>query len=107
MEIHALRKGLAKEALIHYGGGSGDIPGGGGGSSDSQFGAIENPGAGCTLDGVWIPCSLASRLLEQGAARRCPNDDCLPRRVDIDVRFNGGTPVHYQGLVDAFLFPEG
>lgn len=90
-----------------HGGAPGDIPGGGSGPSDSRFGAIENPGAGCTLDGVWIPCSWADRLLNQGAARACPGGDCSPRRVDIDIRFNGGTTLHYAGLVDAFLFPEG
>jgi len=39
----------------------GDIPSGGGGSLDSRYSALGNPGAGCTLDGVYMPCYMAMR----------------------------------------------
>lgn len=40
---------------------------GGGGPADSRFAAIENPGAGCTLDGIPTSCDLVNRLMGQGA----------------------------------------
>jgi YD repeat-containing protein len=61
-----------------HAGDTGDIPGAGG-SMGSRSGAIENPGAGCALDGVWVPCSMAFRLLRQGAAKDCPENDCGPQ----------------------------
>ena len=40
----------------------GDIPeGGGGGSIGGRSSAIENPAAGCMLDGIFMPCSIALR----------------------------------------------
>jgi YD repeat-containing protein len=39
----------------------GNIPMGGLGSLDTRYGALENPGAGCMLDGVYMPCYMAMR----------------------------------------------
>jgi YD repeat-containing protein len=50
-----------------------------GGPMGSRSGAIDNPGAGCTLDGVWVPCSMAFRLLGEGSAVQCPDNDCGPQ----------------------------
>jgi hypothetical protein len=58
---------LNNHTSLGHGGNPGDIPDGGGGASDYRFSALENPGAGCTLDGVWVPCSMAYRSLEQGS----------------------------------------
>jgi len=58
---------LNNHSSFGHGGAAGDLPGGGG-ASDSRFGALENPGAGCTLDGVWVPCGMAYRSLGSGAA---------------------------------------
>jgi hypothetical protein len=33
---------------------------------------MSNPGAGCTLDGVWVPCDMAYRALGSGAAVIAP-----------------------------------
>lgn len=77
----------------------GDLPDGGGGPSDSRFASIAAPAAGCVLDGIWVPCSMAYRVLESGAARVCPDNDCSPRRVDIDIRYRGGGSQRISGLV--------
>jgi YD repeat-containing protein len=61
-----------------HGGGAGDLSGGGG-PMGSRSGAIENPAAGCALDYAWVPCSFAYRLLKQGAAEQCPENDCGPQ----------------------------
>jgi hypothetical protein len=50
-----------------HGGSPGEIPAGGG-ALDGRFGDMSDPGAGCTLDGVWVPCSMAYRALGSGAA---------------------------------------
>jgi len=98
---------LNNHTSLGHSGAAGDISGGGG-ASDSRFGALENPGAGCVLDGVYVPCSMAYRVLGAGAARECPNNDCSPRRVDIDIKTKGGDPQHFQGfLTDPFLLPDG
>ena len=44
-----------------HSGGSGDIPTGGSGSLDGRFSSMANPLSGCSLDGVFMPCSLARR----------------------------------------------
>jgi YD repeat-containing protein len=98
---------LNNHTSLGHSGAAGDISGGGGGSG-SRFGALENPGAGCVLDGVFVPCSMAYRVLGAGAARECPNNDCSPRRVDIDIKTRGGDPRHFQGfLTDPFLLLDG
>ncbi len=84
----------------------GDVPSPFAGSD--TFGSIGSPAAGCTLDGVYVPCSMAYRALESGAARVCPNNDCSPRRVDIDIRYVGGSTQRITGLVtDPFAIPDG
>lgn len=73
---------LCADIRLHSG-----IPGHGGPAGDinefgpmgSRSGAIDNPGAGCTLDGVWVPCSMAFRALGEGSAVQCPNNDCGPQ----------------------------
>jgi YD repeat-containing protein len=62
---------LNNHSSLGHGGAPGDVPGGGG-AADSRFGALENPGAGCTLDGVWVPCDMAYRALDSGAAVLAP-----------------------------------
>jgi YD repeat-containing protein len=49
---------------VGHGGGAGDIPSGGGGASDSRFGDLANPAAGCVrlLDGVPTPCDWINRM---------------------------------------------
>ncbi|HKV35769.1 MAG TPA: LamG-like jellyroll fold domain-containing protein [Pyrinomonadaceae bacterium] len=47
--------------------------------------SLANPhsyGNGCLLDGTPVNCSLAMRLLGNGSAGRCPENDCGPRVVD-------------------------
>ena len=61
-----------------HNGSAGDITGLGS-PMGSRSGAIDNPAAGCELDGVWVPCSMAFRLLGQGAAVQCPANDCGPQ----------------------------
>ena len=39
--------------------GPGDIPSGSGGALDSRYGTLGNPAAGCSLDGVYMPCYMA------------------------------------------------
>ncbi len=56
----------AKVAVVNLtppnrGGDAGNIPMGGLGSLDTRYGALENPGGGCTLDGVYVPCYMAMR----------------------------------------------
>jgi len=86
----------------------GDLPSVFGGSGEGAFGSISSPGAGCTLDGVYVPCSMAYRFLESGAARVCPNNDCSPRRVDIDIRYQNGATRHESGWVlNPFALPDG
>jgi YD repeat-containing protein len=63
------------------------------------YGNISMPSTGCTLDGVYIPCDMADRVLSQGAAMQCPNNDCSPRRVDIDIRDRFGGSQQRSGLV--------
>ncbi|HXD30262.1 MAG TPA: fibronectin type III domain-containing protein [Pyrinomonadaceae bacterium] len=89
---------LTSHQFSHVGS-HGEIPNGGTGTSDNRNGAIEFPAAGCTLDGVWVPCSMGFRGLASGTTRICPDNDCSPRRVDIDIRFKGGGTVHISGLV--------
>jgi len=40
---------------------------------------ISFPSTGCTLDGIYVPCDMAYRVLNQGAAVQCPENDCGPR----------------------------
>ena len=49
------------QVIPDHSGGSGDIPSGGSGSLDGRFSSMANPLSGCTLDGVFMPCSLAQR----------------------------------------------
>ena len=60
-----------------HGGAAGDINEFG--PMGSRSGAIDNPAAGCTWDGVWVPCSMAFRALGEGAAVQCPDNDCGPQ----------------------------
>ena len=45
--------------------------------------SLQNPhslGTGCLVDGLPMDCDQAMRLLANGAAMRCPQNDCGPRR---------------------------
>ncbi|NOT49243.1 MAG: RHS repeat protein, partial [Acidobacteria bacterium] len=35
----------------------------------------------CTMDGIWVPCSMAERTLRSGAGVECPENNCGPRRA--------------------------
>jgi YD repeat-containing protein len=35
----------------------------------------------CTVDGIWMPCDIAFRMLGSGAAVACPHNDCGPQAV--------------------------
>ena len=51
--------------------------------------SLANPhayGNGCLLDGSPVNCSLAMRLVNNGSAQRCPQNDCGPRFVEGRLR---------------------
>ncbi|MBI1738455.1 MAG: DUF4329 domain-containing protein [Acidobacteria bacterium] len=47
---------------------------------------------GCTLDGVAVPCDMANRVLSQGAAVRCGNNDCGAQNDNGHWCFWGASP---------------
>ena len=61
-----------------YENGEGASGGTGGGNIVNESGNMENMDMGCVLDGINIPCGIAMRFVNSGAAAPCPNNDCGP-----------------------------
>jgi len=56
------------------------------------FGNVTAPGD-CTVDGVWMPCDMAYRLLGSGAAVQCPDNYCGP--IAMRVKTDEGQTVSF------------
>jgi hypothetical protein len=76
-----------------HAGDAGDVPSAGG-VMGTRFGAIDNPGAGCTLDGVYVPCDLAWRAAQSGATGISG---------EVFIRYASGKTKTYTGVVDLSL----
>lgn len=62
----------------------------------------------CTLDGISIDCGWAMRLMESGAAVPCPNNDCGPRTVTVNITYESGRRETHTGLTNPFAaFADG
>lgn len=65
------------------------------GSLDRSYGNMAYPSDGCTLDGVYVPCEMASRAGSSGAAGV---------QADVYIKLKGvSNPLHWRGVVDASL----
>jgi hypothetical protein len=63
-----------------------------GGAMYPGFGNVTDPGD-CTVDGVWMPCDMAHRMLESGAAVQCPDNNCGP--IAMRVKTDDGQTVSF------------
>jgi hypothetical protein len=93
---------LNNHSSLGHGGAAGDIPGGGGGASDSRFGALENPAAGCVLDGSYTPCDWIGRMSESGSLALAITSQGKTTKLDLrdfglglrGLWIDDGTPLH-------------
>ena len=61
----------------------------------------------CYLDGTEHGCAFVSHLIDVGAARPCPNNDCGPVTARVDITYRSGRRESHTGLIDPFLLPRG
>src|SRR5262249_54726342 len=67
-----------------------DVPSDPGGYPEQhEFGNVEDPGSGCTLDGITIDCNTAMRFMNSGSAYQCQNNNCSPRWAQVEVKYYG------------------
>jgi hypothetical protein len=70
-------------------------------SSYPDFGSsFASADSQCMRDGMMTPCSTVSHLLGGGAASRCPNDDCGPRSVTVQITYTDGQKETHTGFVN-------
>jgi len=60
------------------------------------------PDGRCQLDGIAIACDWAMQMLENGSAVQCPNNDCGPRAVYVDITSTNGQVQTSSGLTNPF-----
>jgi YD repeat-containing protein len=58
----------------------------------------------CSVDGMEIGCGFASSLLEGGAAEQCPDNDCGPRSVTVNITYKDGSRISFTGFA---IIPNG
>ncbi len=56
----------------------------------------------CSVDGMAIDCGWAMSMLENGSAVQCPNNDCGPRTVTVNITYTSGRRDSYNGLTRPF-----
>ena len=57
-----------------------------------------------SINGITVPADFALWQLETGAAAQCPNNDCGPRSVTVNITHTSGRRESYTGLVNDPFF---
>jgi subtilisin family serine protease len=68
------------------------------------LGGMGEPSGRCTLDGMAIECGQAMRMLDTGSAVQCPNNDCGPRAVTVNITYTSGRTETHRGFVNDPFF---
>ena len=72
-----------------------------------EFGNVENPGGGCTIDGITIDCNTGLRFVNSGGAYVCQNNNCSLRRTTVTIRDRTGHVTTYGGWIGPNALPDG